>query len=132
MVPNHPRRRRSGGRPGALPVALAVGVLSLALAACGSRLDPDDVVQANGGTAPGVADGGVPGSGNDLTGGGDGTTGGSAGGAAGGGTGTSGGDGSTGGTAAGEDGGNGAPPVTGPKAEAGPPRGREPTPPPAG
>jgi ABC-type branched-subunit amino acid transport system substrate-binding protein len=78
------RARSRAGRPGHLALALGVSALTLALAACGSQLDPDTVAKVNGtaagaqgGTVPGgstQADGSVPGS---TTGGGDpGTTGG--------------------------------------------------------
>jgi ABC-type branched-subunit amino acid transport system substrate-binding protein len=82
------RLKRSPGRAsGVLPVALALG-LSLTLAACGSRLDPDDVaaVQGQGGVV--AADGTVPG-------------GGTAGSAGGSGSGTSGGGTTTGGSSSG-------------------------------
>jgi ABC-type branched-subunit amino acid transport system substrate-binding protein len=85
------RVRSRGGRSrrsGPLALALGVSALTLALAACGSQLDPDTVAKVNGtaagaqgGTVPGgstQADGSVPGS---TTGGGDsGTTGGGGGG----------------------------------------------------
>ena len=47
MSPTRPRRPVQG-RPGSLLLALGVGALTLALAACGSQLDPDEVAAVSG------------------------------------------------------------------------------------
>lgn len=106
-MPQSRPRRLAKGRPGSLLLALGAGALSLALAACGSQLDPDDVAAVSnqgGGIAP---DGSVVGADGTTTSGGTssgggGTTGDSAGGASGttGGGDSSGGGGTTEGTGA--------------------------------
>jgi ABC-type branched-subunit amino acid transport system substrate-binding protein len=74
------RPTRSTGRgSGALAQALGVSLLSLALAACGSRLDPDQVAAVQGTNGTVAQDGSVPGAGDPGatgdTGSGDGTSG---------------------------------------------------------
>lgn len=105
MVPSRPRRPQ--GRPGSLLLALGVGALALVLAACGSRLDPEDVAAVSGAggvvapdgsvvgsTAPGGAAGGTgPAAGSGAAEGAGGGTSGSGGGGATSGGGTSGGAG---------------------------------------
>jgi ABC-type branched-subunit amino acid transport system substrate-binding protein len=122
MLSAQPRRARRV-RPGSSVLAVGVGALVLAMAACGSRLDPDDVRAVNSSDGAVAADGTVPGgrggnagpggttSGDGAAGGGD-TTG-----AAGGTGGESGGGGRGGESDGGGRGGDKRePPVTGPKA----------------
>ena len=87
MAPTRPRRPRQG-RPGSMLLALGIGTLTLALAACGSQLDPDEVAAVSGSGGGVVQDGSVPGASGDT-----GAAGGSD--ATGGGTSSSGGNGSS-------------------------------------
>ena len=115
MVPTQPRRSGSSRR-GRLVLALGISALVLALAACGSRLDPDDVLAVSGADGAVAADGTVPGTDGGTAVDGTTTGGGGSGDAS-----TSGGAGASGDESSGGGGGGGgagAPPVTGnPKAD---------------